>query len=252
MAEADWRPICTPIRDQGQCGSCTAFGTIGAWEGLLKLAGEDKDLSERDLFFCEGGTCNQGAEATQPLEQAMRGVCYESFCPYDDTMQGIDHSCGEGRAVPWKGKKIKGFTVLNTPAEMKAALDKGPVVSTMQCHQSFLNYIDGVYHTLGFWDPFVGGHMIAIVGYSDEKQAWLLRNSWTTMWGILGYCWIQYGDSNIDATMYALELEPGEIENNEPGPEPPSDCPVARFAVWFLNGAYALFGRKTRFRSYVP
>lgn len=255
MTLVDWREKCTPIRDQGQCGSCTAFGTIGAWEGLLKINGEEVDLSERDLFFCEGGTCSQGAEANQPLDQAKIGVCYEEYCPYGDTSGGADHACGDGLATHWKGRRIKSYKPLNGVDEIKAALDKGPVVTTMMCHQSFMVYMGGIYHSLGIWDPFVGGHMVALVGYDDVVGYWIGRNSWGPVgWGEGGYFRIVFGDSNIDDLAYALELKPGEIEGDSPGPgpEPPSDCPVARGIVAFLNAGYKLFGRKTRFRAIVP
>jgi hypothetical protein len=77
-----------------------------------------------------------------------------------------------------------------------------------------MNYVSGVYHNLGANDPVVGGHMIAIVGYSDALGAWLLRNSWGTEWGMAGYCWIKYGDSDIDNTMY-------QIVPTTPTPPPP-------------------------------
>ena len=43
-----------------------------------------------------------------------------------------------------------------------------------------------------------GGHCIVIVGYDDSKQAWLVRNSWGTGWGMAGYCWFGYGQCNMD------------------------------------------------------
>ena len=37
-----------------------------------------------------------------------------------------------------------------------------------------------------------------VVGYSDALQAWLVKNSWGTSWGMAGYGWVRYGDSGID------------------------------------------------------
>lgn len=41
-----------------------------------------------------------------------------------------------------------------------------------------------------------GGHATSIIGYNDNKAAFLLRNSWGTRWGAGGYTWIPYKDFN--------------------------------------------------------
>jgi C1A family cysteine protease len=38
----------------------------------------------------------------------------------------------------------------------------------------------------------VGGHAVIIVGHSDEKQAFKVRNSWSKYWGINGDFWMPY------------------------------------------------------------
>jgi len=239
---SDWRAYCSGIRDQLDCGSCTAFGAIGAWEPLLRITAAnpslDIDLSERDLFGCSGGTCDGGNTVVATLDRALYGVCLESCSPYD----GGDHSCGEGRCPEWwkTGKRLSSWDTLTDVSAMKMALDKGPLAGTMAVHQSFLNYVDGVYHSLGVMDPVVGYHMIAIVGYDDSLGAWLIRNSWGTGWGMNGYCWIRYGDSVIDEEMYSLELD-GSID-----PEP-SSCPLGNGVAKALNLLAKLMGRRGRF-----
>lgn len=206
---SDWRNYCSPIQDQGECGSCTAFGSIGAWEPNIRiLEGNPTDplkLSERDLFFCSGGTCENGNTPKAVLDWAQsNGTCSEACLPYGDVSNGTDYPCGARICASPVYTKIVSWTPITSVTQMKALLAKGPLVTTMICHQSFMNYVSGVYHNLGASDPIVGGHMIAIVGYDDTKGAWLLRNSWGTEWGMAGYCWIKYGDSNIDNTMYQI------------------------------------------------
>lgn len=215
------------------------MGTVGAWEPLLRLEGIDVNLSERDLFTCSGGTCADGNTMKATLDRAVHGVCLEECCPYD----ARDHPCGAGRCGEWwvNGKRLGSWLRVTETAEMKALLDAGPLVGVMAVHQSFMNYLDGVYHSLEF-DPIKGYHCVAIVGYSDELGAWLLRNSWGTDWGLEGYCWIRYGDSDIDARMYSLVLD-GDIE-----PEPtPSPCPVGNTAAKLLNVVPYLLRRRGRF-----
>lgn len=241
---SDLRNWCSPIRDQGQCGSCTAFGTIGDWEPLIRVAENNPndpiDLSERDLFFCSGGTCETGNTMDAVLNQTLKGVCTEACCPYD----GLDHACGEGRCPNWQvdGKVTKAWQTVTGAVNMKALLLDRPLVSTMEVHQSFMNYVSGVYHSLGLFDPVLGGHCIAIVGFDDGLGAWLVRNSWGAGWGISGYAWVRYGDSAIDDTMYQL-MPDGPIP---PAPTP-SPCPFGNWAARIANFFLRLVGRKGRF-----
>lgn len=41
-------------------------------------------------------------------------------------------------------------------------------------------------------EDMVGGHCVALVGYDDERKAFLVRNSWGTGWGLNGYFWMPY------------------------------------------------------------
>ncbi len=59
-----------------------------------------------------------------------------------------------------------------------------------------------------------GGHCIVIVGYDNTKQAWLIRNSWGTGWGMAGYCWFHYNQCDMDTNVkYGV---PGGNTNPDP------------------------------------
>lgn len=233
---SDWRSYCSPIQDQGSCGSCTAFGTIGVWEPAVRIFETDPTdpikLSERDLFFCSGGTCEDGNDVPSTLDWGVsNGVCSDACLPYGKTYDGIDYTCSQGRcSAYWVGSsKLALWSAVYDAPSMKAALDKAPLVTTMAVHQSFISYVGGVYHSLGDSDPVIGYHCIGIVGYDDAQQAWLLRNSWGTGWGMGGYCWIAYGDSAVDSTMY--QLIPDGTEPIPPNPVPPTPIPWWK-ALW--------------------
>jgi C1A family cysteine protease len=41
-------------------------------------------------------------------------------------------------------------------------------------------------------EAMVGGHAVVAVGYDNSKNAVLVRNSWSSDWGIGGYFWMPY------------------------------------------------------------
>lgn len=248
MAGHDRKKWMGSIRDQGSCGSCTGFGTIKTWEGCIRVKENNPDLlidlSERDLFFCSGGTCSTGNYMDAVLDYARdSGVCLEECCPYD----AIDHSCGEGRCETWwiAGKKLLSWKRITDINEMKSLLSKESLVGTMMVHQSFINYKSGVYHSLGITDPILGGHCIAVVDYDDELGAWLVANSWGTDWGESGYVWIKYGDSEIDICMYEI-IPDGEVPP-QPNPPTPSPCKVGKSIAKIISFFAWLFRRRGRF-----
>lgn len=221
MTRKDWRAYCSPIRDQGQCGSCSVFGTIGSWEANQKIKkNENIDLSERDLFACSFGTCEGGNTMDNVLKRGLKGVATEKCCPYVPKTS----YCGEGRCYKWweTGYKLNSWETIEDIKEMKKRLSLKTLVGVMAVHESFLHYKEGVYHSLGEEDQLVGYHCISIVGFDDDKEAWLLRNSWSEDWGMKGYCWIKYRDSEIDQVMYSLKLS-----DERPSPDEPI-CPVSR------------------------
>ena len=249
--EVDWRLWCTPVKNQGNCGSCTSFGTCGAWEARIKIKADvinmDIDLSERDLFFCAGGSCGQGSWPEAVLDRAVHGICLESCCPYHD----LDQQCGVGRCDDWwvEGKRLQGYNHIQDIEKMKDLIAEGPIPGTMAVHQSFFNYVSGVYHSLPDNDPIVGYHMIAVVGYSESRQAWLVKNSWGTGWGMSGYVWIAYGDSEIDNMMYEIILD-GDIPP-EPNPTP-SPCPLGNGFAKFLNYSPVKFEEFAKIINPIP
>lgn len=224
MSERNWEGYCRPTKDQGNCGSCTAFGGLKVYEGLVRIAKMDPDypidMSERDLFACSYGLCDKGNTVEATLNRMMVGFATEECCPYEPR----DIRCGTLRCADWwvKGKRIKSWRKLNDLAEVKEVLlNKGPVIGTMAVHQSFLHVVSNdVYHSLGPQDPMVGYHMLAILGFSDRLGALRLGNSWGYDWGVDGNCWIKYYDSEVEA--YTIELSDEPVDPDTP------DCEWSR------------------------
>lgn len=57
----------------------------------------------------------------------------------------------------------------------------GPLVVTMYVYGDFQNYAGGIYSYSG--GNLEGGHAIELIGYDDNNQCFIAKNSWGTAWG---------------------------------------------------------------------
>ncbi|MBN2055262.1 hypothetical protein JW905_10090 [bacterium] len=206
MGGADWT---TPIRDQAQCGSCTAFATVGVLESLMNIhygnPALDLDLSEEHLFMCSGGTCTTGNTIQSPAMYTVNsGVPDEACFPYTASDQPCSNSCPD-----WSDRAYKAVSwqQLSGDEGIKTALRVAPVISTFQVYEDFRYYMGGVYEYV--WGTLQGGHAIAIIGWNDEENSWIVKNSWGTDWGELGWFRIKRGNCTIGINSIALSMEPG-------------------------------------------
>jgi C1A family cysteine protease len=226
--ESSWKPYCSPIRDQGNCGSCVGEGCIGHIEIQYRIAGKKPNdpilLSIAQPFFCCGGTCEGGSDPSTLLSWLQaNGVCPESYLPYDNHVYaGNDEVCNYGIKPGWQNNltKISGWQELADINAIRQALMSGSLIAVMAVHQSFFSYQSGVYRSLGNQDPVVGYHCVVNIGGHDSIQAYDVRNSWGTGWGQAGYFQIAYGDSEFDTSGWlAVPITP------QPSPPPPTPVP---------------------------
>ena len=187
----------TPVKDQGQCGSCWSFSTTGALEGAYyNKYGNLLSFSEQQLVSCDnfkhGGHdmgCKGGLMDTafQWIEQ-NNGLCLESDYPYVSGTTKKSGSCEENCAIVSKSAihDYKDVTP-NSDNAMMSALMQQPVSIAIQADQKeFQLYQSGV---------FTGScgteldHGVLVVGYGTEngEDYYLVKNSWSTSWGDNGY-----------------------------------------------------------------
>lgn len=204
----------TPVKDQGSCGSCVAFGSVATVETTLRVArknpGLSIDLSEAHLFYCiaraQGRMCSgpNGGWWVPPALDGFKntGVVDDACYPYTAGDQNCTNLCAN-----WQQRvtKITSWTQFTNPEQMKEWLSsQGALAACFTVYNDFFAYRSGVYrHVTG---ERAGGHCVCVVGYDDAAQCWICKNSWNTTWGDQGFFRIAYGECGIDATMWGVTV----------------------------------------------
>jgi C1A family cysteine protease len=206
-AEVDWRSKdggkVSPVKDQGTCGSCVSFGTVGMLEAMALIEKNVLlDLSEADLHFCSshGANCNGWYPSFALQAVKSRGVCDEAHFPYASAFANGDPHCV---SAPDRSSHIYRFNKSSWQvfdAYRKDYLTHhGPMVACLTVYDDFFSYGGGVYHHVT--GIRAGGHCILVVGYSQSQGCWICKNSWGTGWGEAGFFKIAYGECGIDGLL---------------------------------------------------
>jgi C1A family cysteine protease len=181
----------TPVKNQGQCGSCWAFSTTGATEGAWFISkGALVSLSEQQLVDCSSAQGNQGCNGGL-MDQGFQfiitngGLCTEADYPYT----GADGTCQTTCA---KTATISTFTdvKVNDETALQTANAQQPIAIAIEADQSVFQF-----YSSGVLDDASCGvnldHGVLLAGYGNDstsgKDFWLVKNSWGASWGAQGY-----------------------------------------------------------------
>jgi KDEL-tailed cysteine endopeptidase len=194
----------TPVKNQGQCGSCWSFSTTGALEGAYYTTyGSLPSFSEQQLVDCDtrknGGKdmgCNGGLmdNAFAWIEK-NGGLCSEGDYPYTSGDTKTAGTC-ESTCDIVSNSVVTSFNDVHSSndVDMMTALSKQPVSIAIEADQKdFQLYSSGV---------FTGScgtnldHGVLAVGYGslDGQDFYKVKNSWGTTWGDGGYILLGRGD----------------------------------------------------------
>merc|ERR1719262_1917399 len=189
-SSVDWvaKGAVTPVKNQGQCGSCWSFSTTGGLEGAWEIAtGNLVSVSEQQFVDCskQNSGCNGGL--MDYAFQFAEGValCSESSYPYTAS----DGTCNTGGCtvvIPKGG--VTGYTdVDHSESALMSALNQQPVSIAIEADKSaFQSYNNGVLQANCGTQL---DHGVLAVGYGVESgtKYWRVKNSWGGSWGESGY-----------------------------------------------------------------
>jgi C1A family cysteine protease len=193
----DWTAKMSPVRNQGEEGTCVGFATTTGMKECQELLDYEKliILSPRfvyseckkidDMPELEGTTIRA---AMQVLEE--KGVCREKFWPYQARQKD---KAKEGATQDAKRFRIITYARILNLNELRLSLaTKGSCVMGIQVFEGIMKTKTGLVPLPKKNETTLGGHAICAVGYDNGKKVVKFKNSWSDKWGLKGYGFLPY------------------------------------------------------------
>lgn len=200
----DWRAkgVISPVKDQKKCGSCWTFSTTGAIEAHYKInTGSEELFSEQELLDCASAErydchgCSGGLPSYAFNFIKDFGIMTENNYPY----QAKDSICRKDVDPEHPRVTTSGPYNITSGDETQMRNElywKGPISVAFQVVADFRDYKSGVYTSKACKNgPMDVNHAVLAVGFGTENKMdyWLVKNSWSDVWGDEGFFKIQRG-----------------------------------------------------------
>jgi hypothetical protein len=193
--DIDWRNVAGyvgPVLNQGHCGSCWAFSAAQAFaSSYFKKFGNQVEASRSQLVDCDffSHGCNGGLQENGFVHWMRHSAIYEEKYPY----QPMDRDCQENRIpgdlplLPFAFRVDVGDDLLYD------ALTHQPVSISIRAENPiFRSYTGGIID--GDDCGVTIDHAVLLVGYNENENYWIVKNSWGPDWGESGYVRIKRRD----------------------------------------------------------
>lgn len=237
VVPVDWRNRwgtnwITQIRDQDPCEACWAFGATALVESMVRIEHCVWCVrSEGDVHDGMGTKCGDCGNAGAALDWIKtNGIsdspCYAWPAPGNRSSSYFNPApggCGGGSMVApnyhtcsdrsGRTVRIGGYTNLGNVNDEKNWIDQvGPLVVGFDVYNDFQWWSGSSPYIQSKSATYLGGHVMLAVGYDDNLNCWIVKNSWGANLGNQGYWLIGYGQCNIDTY--------GKLGLQESNPDP--------------------------------
>jgi len=253
----NWRDTeaVTPIKNQGQCGSCWAFSATEAIESQMILGTGGKfaiSLAPQQIASCTPSTgaygcqgCNGGfTEGAYEYVKSVAGLANSFFIPYMQSLTQTDATMacptakveainGEYKTLQGGYAQVHGYSYATPPCtsgacatqDLKAfaaALETTPLSVCVNA-ESWNDYTGGVMTSAacGPMGAEYQDHCVMATGFNTTAPTpyWIVRNSWSSMWGEEGYIYLEMAKNTCgladDATIPKVTLDLSAEERAE-------------------------------------
>jgi C1A family cysteine protease len=196
-ASLDYTADMSPVRDQGEEGTCVAFAVACGMKEYQEAMDYNAaiEMSPRFLYssckMIDGYPDEEGTTVRTAMKVLKkRGTCRERFWPYRPHQKDGPRPGARKDAARFKEKSYA--RILNLPELKMSLASKGPCVCGVKVFGGMMKTRTGVVPMPRKDEAPLGGHAICLVGYSDKKKLVKFKNSWGKRWGEGGYGYLPY------------------------------------------------------------
>jgi len=230
VQSVDWSQTqyITPVRNQGQCGSCWTFASTATLESYYAIVTGNpaQYFSTQELIDCvtDASGCDGGNAETAYDFVIKNGIVFDSKYSY----QGQAGTCNSQSFTPDFQIDSQGSVTTGDENAIIAALQNQPLAVAVNANQNWQNYKSGIL-AANQCDPSQVNHAVTLVGYTDTY--WKIKNSWGEDWGEAGYIRLARGDTCGVTQDVSWPIKNGVSQTVTPTPTPtqtptPTPAPV--------------------------
>jgi C1A family cysteine protease len=209
----DYRKHLSPVKNQGNLGSCVGFAVTALKEFqenveylMEQQEGSDYVREESTYDLSEQWTY-WNAKKIDPWGPSVEGtslryalkVLHKLGCPPEKGWKYTDNKIDIGKPESWahmiaRWNTIDSYWRLGSLNQILQALrGVGPIVAGIGCYEEiFSPDKDGFVSYPAQPEYCYGGHAILICGYNIKTERVLFKNSWGPNWGKDGYGWLGF------------------------------------------------------------